>query len=98
MLAGYLLEPGLAEFTLSELAFKYLGKRYLENKLSAPGRLGLIVRLFPLFQEKLKESGQEELFYGLEMPLAEVLARMEHNGVKIDIPAPPPYPERWRTA
>ena len=87
MLAGYLLEPGLAEFTLSELAFRHLGKRYLENQLSAPGRLGLIVRLFPLLQEKLKESGQEELFYGLEMPLAEVLARMEHNGVKIDIPA-----------
>ena len=87
MLAGYLLEPGLAEFTLSELAFRHLGKRYLENQLSAPGRLGLIVRLFPLLQEKLKESGQEELFYGLEVPLVEVLARMEYNGVKIDTPA-----------
>ncbi len=87
MLAGYLLEPALAEFTLSELAFQYLGKRYIENNLSSAGRLGLIVRLFPVLQEKLKESGQEELFYGLEIPLAEVLARMEHNGVQLDTAA-----------
>ncbi len=87
MLAGYLLEPGLAGFSLSELAFKYLDKRYLEDKLSAPGRLGLIVRLFPVLKEKLKENGLDGLFYELEMPLSDVLARMERNGVKIDTPA-----------
>ncbi|HLD40683.1 MAG TPA: DNA polymerase, partial [Candidatus Omnitrophota bacterium] len=87
MLAGYLLEPGLAGFSLSELAFKYLDKRYLEDKLSAPGRLGLIVRLFPVLKEKLKENGLDGLFYELEMPLSCVLARMERNGVKIDTPA-----------
>lgn len=41
-------------------------------------------RLYELFVPKLKENGLEELFFGVEMKLVEVLAYMERCGVKID--------------
>lgn len=43
-------------------------------------------RLYKIFRKKLKEEKMERLFYDLEMPLVSVLALMEWNGVKIDIP------------
>lgn len=42
-------------------------------------------QLFHLLLPKLKEGGFEDLFNRIEMPLAIVLAKMEMNGVKIDI-------------
>lgn len=42
-------------------------------------------RLVPLFAEKLKHDGLEQLFEDLEMPLAKVLAKIEMNGVNIDV-------------
>ncbi len=41
--------------------------------------------LFHLLLPKLKEGGLEPLFNNVEMPLALVLAKMEMNGVKIDV-------------
>jgi DNA polymerase-1 len=41
--------------------------------------------LAKLLLPKLEEEGLRELFYQVEMPLVEVLAKMEMNGVKIDI-------------
>jgi DNA polymerase-1 len=43
------------------------------------------LQLSHLLLPKLKEGGFEELFGRVEMPLAVVLAKMEMNGVKIDI-------------
>ncbi|MCX5885676.1 MAG: DNA polymerase I [Proteobacteria bacterium] len=41
--------------------------------------------LAKLLLPKLEEEGLSELFYQVEMPLVEVLAKMEMNGVKIDV-------------
>jgi len=38
------------------------------------------------FAVDLKEKNIEDLFYGIEMPLVEVLAMMEWLGIKVDIP------------
>jgi DNA polymerase-1 len=43
------------------------------------------LQLFHLLLPKLKEGGFEDLFEKVEMPLAIVLAKMEMNGVKIDV-------------
>ncbi len=43
------------------------------------------LQLFHLLQPKLKEEGLAPLFEQVEMPLTTVLAKMEMNGVKIDI-------------
>ena len=42
------------------------------------------LKLKNVLQEKLKESGEEKLFYEIEMPLVPVLAYMERNGAKVD--------------
>jgi DNA polymerase-1 len=42
--------------------------------------------LHRLFLPRLKESGMEELFFDLEMPLVKILAEMELAGVMLDLP------------
>lgn len=44
------------------------------------------LRLRELFEPQLLEQKLDELFRSLEMPLVPVLARMEANGIRIDIP------------
>jgi DNA polymerase-1 len=47
----------------------------------------ICLRIKEIFTEKLKETGVEALFYTLEMPLVPILAEMECEGIKIEIPA-----------
>jgi DNA polymerase-1 len=44
----------------------------------------LPVRLRPLLEPRLKETGLDRLFRDLELPLIDVLAELEFNGVRID--------------
>ncbi len=44
----------------------------------------ITLQLLPIYQKRLKENGVEKLFYDIEMPLSEVLERMEETGVRID--------------
>ncbi|MCX5909711.1 MAG: DNA polymerase, partial [Deltaproteobacteria bacterium] len=46
----------------------------------------LTLRLANLLLPKIREDGFEELFHRVELPLLEVLAAMEMNGVKLDFP------------
>ncbi|HVA51477.1 MAG TPA: DNA polymerase I [Pirellulales bacterium] len=43
------------------------------------------LRLMPLLTPKLREQGLTELFEQLELPLIDVLAEMEHNGIRVDV-------------
>ncbi len=43
-----------------------------------------VMRLRRLFGQKLKEDGQEKLYYEVELPLTEVLASMQIQGVYVD--------------
>ncbi len=44
----------------------------------------ITLKLKNVLEPKLKEAGVEHLFYQIEMPLVQVLADMEMNGVRID--------------
>ncbi|MDD5225710.1 MAG: DNA polymerase I [Candidatus Omnitrophica bacterium] len=44
-----------------------------------------VMRLVPILQTKLEELGLTELYKNVEMPLAGVLARIEMNGVALDL-------------
>lgn len=44
-------------------------------------------QLYEIFEPKLQDSKVNQLFYNIEMPLVNVLAEMEHTGVKIDAQA-----------
>ena len=43
------------------------------------------LQLSNLLLPKLEEEGLKDLYYQVEMPLVNVLAKMEINGVKIDV-------------
>ncbi|HEX3871792.1 MAG TPA: DNA polymerase I, partial [Pirellulales bacterium] len=43
------------------------------------------LRLMPILEPKLRESKVDSLFEKLEIPLVEVLAEMEHHGIKVDV-------------
>ena len=55
----------------------------------------LVVRLQPLLAQRLSDSHLEELFSRVELPLVEVLAELEYNGVKVDVPRLRTLSERY---
>jgi len=86
MIAAYLLNPSRSGYTLSEVAWDYLGEAVPEH-LGPKKCLGLIAGLRPRLEKELEEKQLLKLFYDLEMPLVEVLAEMEKNGIKLDLKA-----------
>ena len=47
-------------------------------------RTAAVYELYKFFKDKLKDDGQEELYYDIELPLTEVLADMQLTGVYVD--------------
>ncbi|NIM03949.1 DNA polymerase I [bacterium] len=45
----------------------------------------IVLRVAQIMEKELKDKGLDKLFYGVEMPLLEVLAEMEMNGVIVDM-------------
>ncbi|WP_430814373.1 DNA polymerase I [Carboxylicivirga sp. RSCT41] len=56
----------------------------------------ITLQLAEKFQEELKGSDVEKLFYDIEMPLIDVLANMEFEGVKLDDGALKDFAEKLR--
>jgi DNA polymerase-1 len=44
----------------------------------------ITLKLYHILKEQIEESGMRSLFYDLEMPLLEVLMKMEEQGIKLD--------------
>jgi DNA polymerase-1 len=84
MIAAYLINPAKTDYGLHELAWDYLGKSLKEDSLDSAQALSLIIKLKPKLEKELQEKKLEKLFKEIEMPLVEVLARMEINGIKLD--------------
>lgn len=84
-LAAYLLNPGLAQKTLPDLALEYLN-----IILSTEGETGLVAaadatgRIGPMLQQKLTDLDMDRLYDEVELPLVTILAEMEMEGVAID--------------
>jgi DNA polymerase I len=101
MLAGYLLEPGTADYPLSALSERYLGTDLFgaEEDEEADGQLFAedpwravateaagVALLAPELEEQIDRQGLRRLLEEVELPLASVLARMEARGVGLDVP------------
>ncbi|MGZ5296131.1 MAG: DNA polymerase I [Actinomycetota bacterium] len=98
-LAGYLLDPAAAEYPLGALSEKYLGADVLgqvedqdEGQLfgdagwrTVAAEAAAIALLAPVMEEQIDKQGLRELLETAEMPLASVLARMEVQGVALDV-------------
>ena len=81
MLMSYLVQPNRSNHQFAEIAFAQLEK--------APGpepdeRCALVRELFQALYPKLQEMQLEPVYRDIELPLAEVLAEMETNGIRID--------------
>lgn len=77
MVAAYLLNPSQAKYLVDDLVEKFLPEPC--NSL-----VECIYLLKRFLQEEINKLGLGELFRKVEMPLVEVLAKMEMAGVSID--------------
>jgi DNA polymerase-1 len=98
LLAGYLLDPAEASYPLEELGRKYLGLDVLgeiegdgEGQLfedpskRVGGSAAAVGLLAPVLEERIDRAGLRRLLEEVEMPLSAVLARVQANGVRIDV-------------
>ena len=83
MIAAYLLNPSGGGFDLEDISWEYLQARFAAP-VEAATSITAIVRLKQKLQKELHNKSLDKLFYDIEMPLVEVLAQMEINGIKID--------------
>ncbi len=100
MLAGYLLEPGTADYPLASLSERYLGTDLFgDQEEDVEGQLftedpwrrvaseaAAVALLAPVLEEDIDRQGLRHLLEEVELPLASVLARMEARGVRLDVP------------
>lgn len=91
-IAHYLVQPENAH-QIERLSENYLEYQLLPTEANTTlnkiiettcEKLELYLPLYSILNEELKKSQLENLFYKLEMPLAEVLADMELTGIKLD--------------
>lgn len=93
MLAGYVLQSGRSSYPLADLVQDYLGERLpAENTTSAEGlaaytcaEAAACLRLETVMNAQIASIGCADVFHRIEIPLSEVLARMELAGVAVDV-------------
>ncbi len=89
LIAAYLIEPGRAEYELTDLGAEY-GVDLLPRPEADEETTELVCaaelprRLAPAMLERLEERGLTRLYREVELPLTRVLADVERAGVKID--------------
>lgn len=87
-LAAYLLEPERSKYALPELSQRYLQETapesFADERAQAVWEAKAISRLYPLLGAKLEEEKLTHLMDTIELPLVEVLAAMEQNGVYVN--------------
>ena len=80
-LAGYLLNVNSSDYSVERLCAEY-GVTYSEERLGES-----LFLLNKALWEKLHAQGMYKVLSEIEIPLAEVLSSMEHDGIAMDIPA-----------
>ena len=75
-LAAYILVSTDSDFSLPNLAEKYLGFECEDSEAA--------YLLYPVLEKKLREKGLDRVYYSAELPLCEVLASMENKGFLVD--------------
>ncbi len=80
-LAGYLLNVNSNDYSVERLCSEY-GVTYSEERLGES-----LFLLNKALWEKIHAQGMYRVLSEIEIPLAEVLSSMEHDGIAMDIPA-----------
>ena len=90
--AAYLLDATRGKYELSRVTADYLHFTPATEKEYPPETIlaieaSCVEGLHEIFAQKLREQGMEQLYFKIELPLCEVLARMETTGVHVDAQA-----------
>ena len=81
-LAAYDLNPSQSDYPVSKLATNFLGVTVDDEDAAACAEA--MWHLRPVLAGELKENGMEKLYADIELPLCQVLYRMEKRGIAID--------------
>ncbi len=98
MLAGYLLDPGAADYPLRSLGERYLGADVIgpaadddagqlfseDPWRTTAAEAAAVALLVPVMEQTIDQQGLRSLLEDVELPLSSVLARMEARGVRLD--------------
>jgi DNA polymerase I len=99
MLAAYLLDPAAPSFELGPLTEQYLGvdvpgsvaeedegQLFGDAWRRTAAEAAALALLAPELDERIDKAGLRTLLDEVELPLSSVLARMQANGVALDVP------------
>ena len=81
-LAAYDLNPSQSDYPVSKLATNYLGITVDDNNAATCAET--VWHLAAVLQDELNKYGMEKLYSEIELPLCDVLYRMERAGIAID--------------
>ena len=81
-LAAYDLNPSQSDYPVSKLATNFLGMSVEEEDAAACAEA--LWNLRSVLTEELEKNGMTNLYNEIELPLCEVLYRMEKRGISID--------------
>ena len=79
---GYLLNTSSAEYTIDKMCAEYGSPYY--DELGENADIASLSQLCTVLSEEVDRLGMKTLLKDIEQPLTEVLASMEHYGVRID--------------
>ncbi|MBQ5810005.1 MAG: DNA polymerase I, partial [Clostridia bacterium] len=84
-LAGYILNPSASDYEIERLAAEY-NVAAPQSEDAAPIKQAAIMQpLAKALAKAIEENGQQALLTKIELPLARVLADMEHRGFLVDV-------------
>ena len=81
-LAAYDLNPSQSDYPISKLATNFLGISVDDEDAAACAEA--LWNLYPVLTEELEKNGMTKLYKEIELPLCDVLYRMEKRGISID--------------
>ena len=81
-LAAYGLNPSASDYPVSKLATNFLGMNADDG--DAIGCAEAVWKLREVMAAELKDAGMEQLYTQIELPLCDVLYRMEREGIAVD--------------
>ncbi len=80
MMYEYVLNPGSGNAGLTSLLSMFVGKTMLKDSIPTP----FMYELEEALCKKIEENELSKLLFEIELPLIDVLAKVEKNGFKID--------------
>ena len=81
-LAAYDLNPSASDYPVSKLATNFLGLNVDDG--DPVGCAEAVWKLRAVMAAELKDFGMEALYFDIELPLCDVLYRMEKEGIAVD--------------